>query len=196
MTRLALLAAVLSAWLLARRAPQHRPIARALSLLLAIDVARLATAGATEGLAFRVDVALTAGWYVAMTGAVLGSFAKHLRWVDWIPCLATIVAAIYLLDIRGDELSETWRGTWIVSTAAQLFTVAVYAARDRKVPGAPETVALILAAGSLADLAGPWCRAHPVGSVAWEIGRWQSAATWAIVTGAQIARWVKLRPRP
>lgn len=96
-------------------------------------------------------------------------------------------------------VSELWRWIWIVSTAAQLFAVAVYiarAARDRKAPGAPETVALLLAAGSLADLAGPWCRAHPVGSVAWEIGRWQSAATWAIVTGAQIARWVKLRPRP
>lgn len=73
MTRLVLLAAALSAWLLARRAPQHRPIARALSLLFAIDVARLATAGATEGLAFRADVALTAGWYVVTTAAVVGA---------------------------------------------------------------------------------------------------------------------------
>lgn len=95
------------------------------------------------------------------------------------------------------DLSEAWRWTWIASTAIQVFAVAFYIARtvrDRKAPGAPETVALILAAGSLADLAGPWCRAHPVGSAAWEIGRWQSAATWAIVSAVQLTRWAKLRP--
>lgn len=53
MTRLSPLLAVLSAWALTRRAPQHRPIAAALSWLLALDVARLVTVGAVEGWAWR-----------------------------------------------------------------------------------------------------------------------------------------------
>ena len=69
----ALLLATLTAWLLTRRAPAYRPIAHALTVLLAIDVARLATRGhPAGGLAWSMDVVLVAGWYAVPCAVVCG----------------------------------------------------------------------------------------------------------------------------
>lgn len=61
---------------LARSAPRHRPVARALAVLLAIDCARLATHGATGAL-WCADVGLVAGWYVVTAGFVVGALVRR-----------------------------------------------------------------------------------------------------------------------
>lgn len=67
-----LLLATLAAFALAHRAPHHRPVARGLAALLAIDVARLATSGHPAGsLAWQVDVGLCAGWWPVTVGIVV-----------------------------------------------------------------------------------------------------------------------------
>ena len=71
----ALALATMTALALARRAPHHCPVARALALLLAIDVARLATAG-TTGALWCLDVGLCAGWYVVTAACVVGALVR------------------------------------------------------------------------------------------------------------------------
>jgi len=193
--RLPLALATLTGHALAQRAPHHRPVARALALLLAIDVARLATAG-TTGALWCVDVGLVAAWYVATAACVVGALTR--RWDDarvfgsgaW-QALAVVLLAS---GDRGPALEDDWRAVFLVSLAAQLLAAALYlvrAARARRWPGPPETVALLIAAGSLADLAGPWLRADVVR--AWPSGVWQSAVTWGIVAGWQAWTWRRLR---
>lgn len=190
----ALALATLTAAALARVAPHHRPVARALAVLLAIDVARLATAG-TTGALWCVDVGLVAAWYVATAACVVGALTR--RWDDarvfgsgaW-QALAVVLLAS---GDRGPALVADWRAVFLVSLAAQLLAAALYlvrAARARRWPGPPETVALLIAAGSLADLAGPWLRADVVR--AWPSGVWQAAATWGIVSAWQLVKWRRL----
>lgn len=105
-----------------------------------------------------------------------------------------IASALLASGDRGDALTNDWRALFLVALALQLLASALYlvrAARARRWPGAPETVALLVAAGSLADLAGPWLRARPV--EAWHLEQWQSAATWGIVAVWQGVRWWRLR---
>jgi len=191
----ALALATLTGHALARRAPHHRPVARALAVLLAIDVARLATHGATGAL-WCVDVGLVAGWYVAMAACVVGALARQeeaaryagLGW--WLSTVALLLASGH----RGPALTDDWRAVFLVSLALQLCAAALYLVRARPArrwPGPPETVALLLAAGSLADLAGPWLRADVVR--AWPSEQWQSAATWGIVAGWQAWTWRRVR---
>ncbi len=70
--------ATLAALALAHCAPQHRPAARGLALLLAIDVARLASSGHPAGsLAWQVDVGLCAGWWPVTVGIVVGALWRR-----------------------------------------------------------------------------------------------------------------------
>lgn len=78
MNRLALLLAVLTALPCAHRWPHHRPVALALAALLAVDCARLVTAGAARGSApWWADVALAVGWYVGPVAMGWKVFARH-----------------------------------------------------------------------------------------------------------------------
>ena len=113
--------------------------------------------------------------------------AAALGW--WISAVAILLAT----GDRGPALADDWRAVFLVSLALQLLAAALYlvrAARARRWPGPPETVALLIAAGSLADLAGPWLRADVVR--AWPSGVWQAAATWGIVAGWQAWKFRKI----
>lgn len=193
----ALLLATLAAWHLVPRVPHHRPVARALTLLLAIDVARLATHG-TTGAPWCLDVGLVVSWYVVTAGLVVGVLTgqrEAATWAGvgwWIATWGMLLAS----GDRGPALVDDWRALYLVALALQLAAAALYlvrAARARRWPGVPETVALLVAAGSLADLAGPWLRADVVR--AWPSEQWQSAATWGIVAGWQAWKWMALRAR-
>ena len=180
---------------LARRAPHHRPVARALALLLAIDCARLATHGATGAL-WCLDVELVSAWYVVTAACVVGALGWHVPEARWWGAWTAITLPILASGDRGPALVADWRAVYLAALALQLLASALYlacAAHARRWPSPPETVALLVAAGSLADLAGPWLRADVVR--AWPSEQWQSAATWGIVAGWQGWAWRRLRAR-
>jgi len=85
-----------------------------------------------------------------------------------------------------------WWALWAVATGAQIVAVAAWtrgAWLARRWPGEGEAVALLIAAGSVADGAGPWAWGPAWASARWEVGRWQSAATWAGVCGVAAWHW-------
>ena len=195
MTRLALLLAVLSAIALAFKVRSHRPIAGALALLLAIDVARLATAGG-EGWDWRLDAALTAGWYVVTGAAVVGALAGTWRRAVDLAIPAWSIATFGALEVkgRGGDVEEVWRAVAILSAFILGPLALAFAFNARRRPWSPgEVVALLLAASSVADLAGPWLRAHP--ALAWSVSLLPSAATWCTIAMYQVTLCLPTRLR-
>lgn len=216
--------ALLAALSLARRRPSRgRPVAALLTALLALDVARLGTAaplgapwwlfaaggggGVYAALAARwaLDVALTAGWYVALTAGVVRLLSgPPLRWRYLAAWTALLAAGLVATGWRGPALTSAWRGVWLASAALQTGAAVVWtvgAVRRKRWPGVDEGVALLLWASTVADGAGAWCalpalvehyRALGLGPEeasrvaagrAWELARWQSVVTWGAVAG-------------
>ena len=195
MTRLALLLAVLSAIALAFKVRSHRPIAGALALLLAIDVARLATAGGEYG-TWRLDAALCAGWYVAIMAVVVDALAGTWRRVVDLAAPAWSIATLGALEVkgRGGDVEEVWRAVALLSAFILGPLALAFAFNARRRPWSPgEVVALLLAASSVADLAGPWLRAHPV--LAWSVSLLPSTATWCTIAMYQVTLCPPIRLR-
>jgi hypothetical protein len=184
-----------AAWLLASRAPQQRPVARWLSLLLALDAARLLTSSAHAGPRWAFDVALFAGWYLAHVGMVAGAVSR--RWLfsagTALAAWAGVVALLLASGWRGPALAESWRWVYLASVAVQLGALSAYVARairEGLAPGEPERVALLVGLGSAAGLAGPWLRADVV--AAWPVSLPASAVLWAAAAVLQVLRWRRL----
>lgn len=189
----ALLAAVAALAARARSRPPLRPLAACLAALAALDLARLAAPSRS------LDVALCAAWWPILTLAVVAPLARC-----WGPIAATAAGWWALTCTRllappalaGPALAAEWWALWALATAAQCGAASVWcwaAVRARRWPGEGEAVALVLVAGSVADAAGPWLWG-PGGAMArWEVGRWQSACTWAAVVG--VAAWGWRRER-
>lgn len=193
MTRLALLLAVLSALALAFKARSHRPIAGALALLLAIDVARLATAGG-EGWAWRLDAGLTAAWYAVTAAAVVD--ALRGRWMvnEWLFAWGSATWLACAVKAKGGDVADVWRGLFGGCLLFQAAVASRFAVNARRRPWSPgEVVALLLAASSVADLAGPWLRAHPV--LEWSVSLLPSTATWLTIAMYQVTLCLPIRLR-
>lgn len=190
-----LCAAALSALALASKVRSHRPIAVALALLIAIDVARLATAGG-EGCAWRLDAALCAGWYVVTGAAVVGALSGAWRRTVDLAIPAWALVGIGALEVkgRGGDVEEVWRVVAILSAFLLGPLALAFAFNARRRPWSPgEVVALLLAASSVADLAGPWLRAHPV--AAWPVSLLPSTATWLTIAMYQVTLCLPIRLR-
>ena len=190
------IAIVLAALAIAARArsqPPLRPLAACLAALAALDLARLAAPPRS------LDVALCAAWWPILTLAAVAPLARcwgplAATAAGWWAITCTRLLAPPALD--GPALAAEWWALWALATAAQCGGAAVWcwaAVRARRWPGEGEAVALVLCAGSVADAAGPWLWG-PAGAVArWEVGRWQSACTWAAVCGVAIWHWRRER---
>ncbi len=168
------------------RLPPLRPLAASLAALLALDVAMLAT------LPRGLYVAAFAGWYVVGALAVAGPL-----WGHW-SALAAGGAGWWAIEVArllappGPIPPSEWAALWAVATACQIAAVAAWARRAwrrREAPGEGQAIALIVAAGSMADAVGPWAWGPGGAWERWEVGRWQSAATWACVVGVCGWRW-------
>ncbi len=102
------------------------------------------------------------------------------------------IEAARLLAPPGPIPPSEWAALWAVATACQLGAVAAWARRAwrrRERPGEGQAIALIVAAGSVADAVGPWAWGAAWAVERWEVGRWQSAATWACVVGVCGWHW-------
>ena len=111
----------------------------------------------------------------------------------WAVELARVLAPPGLVGVA---LAAEWWALYAVATALQAAAVAAWlpgAARRRGWPGEAETAALLIAAGAVADAAGPWLWGPGGASARWEVGRWQSAVTWGAVAGASAWRWARER---
>lgn len=178
--RLALAAALLVVTLRARRSPPLRPLAACLLALALLDVARLASPPRC------LDVALYAAWWPALALAVAGPLTGRWRALTVGAAAWWALATARALPLHGAALAAEWWALWALSTAAQVGAVAAWAWRARRRPGEAEAMALLLAAGSVADAAGPWLYGASGAAGRWEIARWQSAGTWALVVGVTL----------
>lgn len=187
-------ALLLAAALLASRSlprPPLRPLAACLCTLAALDLARAA------GPPRWADVAIVAAWWPCMALAVaVALWPAHARLLAaaalgwWLVELARVLGC----RMAGAPLAAEWWALWAVGTAAQGVAVAVWARgawRARRRPGEGAAVALVLAAGSAADGAGPWLEGASRAAARWEVGRWQSAATWGCVVGVCAWHWAR-----
>ncbi len=174
-------AAVLA--LRSRRLPALRPLAVSVSVLAALDLALLAP------LPRWAAVAAWAAWYVGQWAAVMAGLGAPCEAVaagaaGW---WAVEVARIYVPPaLGGDALLAEWATLYAVATACQAVAVAAWAVRAWRRgerPGPAQRAAFLLAAGALADWAGPWAAGAVGAAGRWEVGRWQSAATWMGVVG-------------
>lgn len=169
------------------RLPTLRPLAVCIAALAALDVALLAP------LPRWAAVAAWAGWYVGQWAAVAAGLGWPREAVAWGAAgwWVVEVARVYVPPaLSGDALLAEWGRLWAVSAAAQLATVAAWAVRAWRRgerPSLPQAAALLLAAGAAADAVGPWAAGALGAAGRWEVGRWQSAATWAGVCG--VALW-------
>lgn len=182
--RVALCAAALALAARSRRLLPLRPLAATVATLAALDLARLAA------LPRWADVTLFAAWWPCLALAVAGPLLG--RW----GALAAGAAGWWAVEVArttglaGPALAAEWWALWAVATAAQLAAVAAWAVRAWRRgerPSLPQQAALLLAAGALADAVGPWAAGALGAAGRWEVGRWQSAATWAGVCG--VALW-------
>ena len=184
--RVALAAALLVVTLRASRsAPPLRPLAACLAALALFDAARLASPPRC------LDVALFAAWWPALALAVAGPLTGRWRALTVGAAAWWALATARALPLHGAALAAEWWALWALSTAAQVGAVAAWAWRARRRPGEAEAMALLLAAGSVADAAGPWLYGASGAAGRWEIGRWQSAVTWGAV--AACALWPRRR---
>jgi hypothetical protein len=176
MTRTALALAVVAAWLLfaSVRTSRQRLVAIGLSALLAIDVGRLLPmSDAAHHAAFVL-------WY-GVTAAIVTAAL-------WRPAHAPILLAFAVLAMfRGTGPPAHW-----LALAVQVAAVVIYLSpRPVPLPGQVETVALLVAASSLADVAGPWLLGAPVRD--WRMGQLPAVATWLAVAGWETRCWIRAR---
>jgi hypothetical protein len=183
------LACAVTAWR-ARRVPDLRPVALSLLALLALDVGRALSPPRP------LDRALYLGWYAVEAAAVAGAL-----WGRWGVC-AAVAAGWWGHEVArlgwGTVGPWEWQAVWMVATACQCGAAARWArraGRARRPPTEPETIALVVAAGSIADGVGPWVAGGGEAVARWELGRWQSAATWGCVVGVGVAWGARSRPR-
>ncbi len=83
----------------------------------------------------------------------------------------------------------------LCATIIELVLVAIFALQ-RRVPTTSETVVLLLIAGDVGELVGPWAVREVWG--AWELAQWQWTIVYCVVCMVQIlrARWVNRQFRP
>ncbi len=176
MTRLALALAVATAWLLFLRVrtSRQRDLAIGLSVLLALDVSTLAHPPRAIGHAVFVM------WY-GVTASVAFAALWHQSWPVIVPPFAILAA------FHGTGPAAFW-----LALALQVIAAARLIAR-REIPDQVATVGLILAASSLADVAGPWLMGAPVRD--WLIGRWPAIVTWLAIAGWEGRCWIHARRR-
>lgn len=114
--------------------------------------------------------------------------------IGWRP-LALAAAGWWTIEVTrllappGPIAAAEWAALYAVATAVQLGAVAVWARHAwarREAPGEGQAAALVIAAGSLADAAGPWAWGAAWAVARWEVGRWQSVVTWALVVGVTL----------
>jgi len=179
-TRGALALAVAAAWMLALRVPtrRQRELAAGLAALLAVDVARI------WELPPRVDHALSVAWYAVTTALVWRATVERPRWL----VSKQIAAGFVLASIALAILPGTIVATFWLALAAQILASARLIAR-REIPDQVATVGLILAASSVADVAGPWLLANPTRD--WYTNQWPAVATWIAIAAWEGRCWTR-----
>jgi hypothetical protein len=189
--RLAFLLAALSARRLARTPflPSHRPVARALAFTWACDALRGLgpPLGATRALyvAFPVISA-------ALALEVLGRLPRTRTWAAAGGAWAGIAAVVLVASPprRDPGLAAAFLALHFVSLGVQALAVAALALR-RRAPTVTELVALLLLAGDIAELVGPWL--HGAVAEDWELARWQWTVVYLSITAVQArrVRWLR-----
>lgn len=182
-TRCALALAVLSAWALSRRVPtgRQREVHRGLELLLAVDLIRLLRPPAA------IDHAASVAWY-AVTAALVWRGVDRPTWLVSKRIDAVLaIASIALAALPTGPAPAHW-----LALAVQVASVVIYLSpHPTPLPGQVETVALLVAASSVADVAGPWLRGSP--TVDWFLGKIPAVATWLAVAGWETRCWIRAR---
>jgi hypothetical protein len=171
-TRAALYLAALLASLAGWRRPslQQVPIVVALCLLFVVDASRPFLAPWPT-----LYVAGFVVWFGVTTWAVESTLAPAAPRTGQ---AFAVLACSSGTALRFDATAELARASFALALAAQLLAVARFASRG-KPPDDAQRVALILAASSLADIAGPWlCGAA---SKDWHAGKWPAVITWIAV---------------
>jgi hypothetical protein len=182
--RVVLVVAAGLAWLLVRRAPQHRPAAVALSALAAIDVTRrllyprLPPVGNSLFLAF----------YAVEAGVALRVFAGRRPW----PAAAGWALAVGAMLRWWDERQTVMLGAFLAALACTASAGVVWLRRRAgALPGPQHGVAVLLFLSSAMDIFGPWLTGHPIGD--WPNGAWTSLLTWIMISAWEAWRWRVLR---
>ncbi len=176
MTRPSLALAVVASWMLfARiRTSRQRDWAIGLSVLLALDVGTLAHPPRAIGHAVFVI------WYGVTASVVVGATYRQ-AWPIIIPTFAILAA------FRGTGPATFW-----LALALQVIAAGLAVGR-REIPDQVATVGLILAASSLADVAGPWLLGRY--QQEWAIGRIPAIVTWLSIAGWELRCWMGARRR-
>lgn len=216
LTRGCFLLAVITAWAVAifRKAPFHRPIAMALSMLFVLDCMRGAlrffvlaparTAGrvpyeGVERAAFHVDQFALFAFAAVSIALALVVFVrpKHVRAslaiiaILWLVG-STIVAMAYP-SLRQAPLQAVYTWTARGSVVLQVLCALVFFVR-RGTPIAPQRAALVLLAVDLAALLGPYLTSRP--SDDWASMRAPSLLLWGLLTllqGSSTWWWTRAR---
>ena len=188
--RAALITAAALAWLLVRRAPQHRPAAVALSALAALDVVRPLAVGHIPPI---VNGALFLSAYAVQAGLAVRVFlpSPPRLWWLWCPVVGWAVATV-ALRLWWSPRVETV--AFAASAATQVGAALAYALRrPRELPSTQHGVAILLAVSALADVAGPWWHGAP--RAEWSEGAWTALLTWAMIAAWEVWRWAALSLR-
>lgn len=185
MTLVALvLACVLAAHLAARGGELQGVVARGLAGLMIVDAARsfLSPWPALYASAF-------VAWYWLMTRVVARALDPSGPSAGQ---AFALLAASSPLAIRHGLTPELARASFALALAAQLLALLHFASRGKR-PDDAQRVALILAASSLADVAGPWLLGEPGRD--WFAGRWPAVITWAAIAGWEGRCLINVRRR-
>lgn len=193
---LCLFAAAVAAARLARasRYPLHRPVAVALAVAVALNVARLA----------QGPLELDRGLYLAFPALSLWLTAEVLvlRWSRWAPVALAAVVALWLAAVaavvvaappRGStELQAFMGAAQLAVVVGELLLVALFLGR-RHLPDVSQTVVLLLVAGDVAERAGAWLYGHPGRD--WDLARWQWSVMYLVIWYVQHRRttWIQTR---
>jgi hypothetical protein len=186
MTTPPLAAAAVLAGLLARRVPNHRQwaIAATLAGLLACNVVRPML---VDWPAVRLGVFVS--WYAITAWGVAAVLAPE-------PPTATLafvlLASASPSAIMLGTTSELARASFALALAAQALAVVRFLSRGRW-PDDAQRVALILAASSLSDVAGPWMLGYA--SRDWRIGQLPAILTWLAISAWELRCLIRVPNR-
>lgn len=189
--RAAFACAAWSAWRLARpeRAPSHRPIARALALALLCDIARavLLAAGAPRPFRRALFLAFPALSLWCSAAALAAGRPRGVRLAGGVALAVwcALAGGVALVDPPRESFEQLAHVVHLVVVLVELLVVALLVV-ERRIPTITETVAMLLVAGDVAALAGPW--RHPVVWQVWELARWQWAVVYSAITCVQVGR--------
>jgi hypothetical protein len=159
---------VLAAWAVARRRPEHRPIASLLSAGLVADLARQGigvyvlqpTRAAAGGLpftgaarfAFHVDQALFLSWPAALAACAVLVYLGRRPWpVALVYGLAVTLFTMAYPALRGAPLGRAYLGAELAALAVCLGTFITWAWR-REAPDLTRSVMFIISAVELVTL--------------------------------------------